>query len=206
MSLAHNSRVRKQRAQSGFTLVEVLVTFVILAIGLLGIVSLQALSKTSQHQSIQRTRAVSMADIMLERIRINPAGLVVYATNGSGPLGGDTIGSEPSPDCVTASCNPNNMAAHDLWEWEQLLDGDAATVGGAGTAGLIQPQACIIFSAVPGKLRTGLLSVQVEWRGLSETTDGVPSGGVVCGGATAGSDAYRRQVTASTFVLDEAEL
>ena len=206
MSLAHSSRVRKQRVQSGFTLVEVLITFVILAIGLLGIVSLQALSKTSQHQSIQRSRAVSMADIMLERIRINPAGLVAYATGGSGPLGDGQISSEPSPDCVTAPCDPNDMADHDLWAWEQLLDGDAATIAGAGTAGLIEPQGCIIFSAVPGKLRTGLLSVQVQWRGLSETTDGVPSGGVACGGATAGSDAYRRQVTASTFVLDEAEL
>ena len=106
MLLAHRKNTRITHSQRGFTLIEVLVTFVVLSIGLLGIVSLQALSKTSQHQGIQRTRAVTIADGLLEKIRINPAGLTTYAF-GSTPKGGGTIGTEPSPDCISGPCDHN---------------------------------------------------------------------------------------------------
>jgi len=214
MLAAHSHFTRASREQSGFTLVEVLVTFVILAIGLLGIVSLQALSKTSQHQSIQRTRAVSLADGLLERIRINPAGLTTYLTaTTSKPLGGSTLQSTPGVDCVTAVCTPAQLATRDMWAWEQALLGMQVTVDDGGTAtaaaGLIKPYACIQFAAVAGKARTGILSVVVQWSGLRETTDAVQSGDaveVICGTEPAGTDKYRRQVIASTFVIDEAEL
>ncbi|MFT5709767.1 MAG: type IV pilus assembly protein PilV [Halioglobus sp.] len=207
MLLAHKENLRVARSQRGFTLIEVLVTFVVLAIGLLGIVSLQALSKTSQHQGIQRTRAVAIADGMLEKIRINPAGLATYAI-GLNPLGDGTISSEPTPNCISAVCNTTQMAAHDLWQWEQALDGTTVTVGGVATAGLINPQACVIFTAATGKTNTGLLQVLVQWSDLRETIDAVQAGDVdvACGGAAAGGDRFRRKVTASTFVIDEDEL
>ncbi len=209
MLVAHRHFGQNRRAQSGFTLVEVLVTFVILAIGLLGIVSLQALAKTSQHQSIQRTRAVAMADGILERIRINPAGLTTY-TGQTFPLGGSQISSEPAADCIAAACTPVEMAAHDLWAWEQMLDGADVTVvnGGVTTsaARLIQPKGCIEFEAVPGKTRTGLLRVLIQWSDLRKTVDAVQAGETICGGVAAGSDDYRRQIIASTFVIDETEL
>lgn len=208
MLLAHRKNLRKMRSHRGFTLIEVLVTFVVLSIGLLGIVSLQALSKTSQHQGIQRTRAVAIADGLLEKIRINPAGLTTYAF-GSTPLGGGSLGTEPSPDCTSAVCTPTEMATHDLWVWEQALDGTAVTDdGGTATAGLINPRACVIFTATGGKTSTGLLQVLVQWSGLRETIDAVQSGDVDgrCGGAAAGGDKFRRKVTASTFVIDEDDL
>ncbi|QIB64782.1 type IV pilus modification protein PilV [Kineobactrum salinum] len=65
-------------SQRGMTLIEALAAFVILSVGLLGIVGLQALSKTAQHQAIQRSRAVALGNDMLERIRSNPAGLETY--------------------------------------------------------------------------------------------------------------------------------
>lgn len=209
MLLARKRNSRITRSERGFTLIEVLVTFVILAIGLLGIVSLQALSKTAQHQGIQRTRAVAIADGLLEKIRINPAGLTTYAI-GTTPLGGGTIGAEPSPNCISAACDPNEMAAHDMWNWEQSLDGASVTVEDGGvttsTAGLIDPQGCVVFTAVSGKTNTGLLQVLVQWSDLRKTTDAVQSGEVACGGSAAGGDDYRRKVIASTFVIDEDEL
>lgn len=209
MLFAHRKNGRAMRSHRGFTLIEVLVTFVILAIGLLGIVSLQALSKTSQHQGIQRTRAVAVADVLLEKIRINPAGLATYAI-GLTPLGIGPNPTEPSPDCTSAACTPIEMAAHDLWQWEQALRGTAVTVDGGTTftAGLINPRACVVFTAATGKTSTGLLQVLVQWSGLRATIDAVQSGDVdvACGGASAGGDPFRRKVTASTFVIDEDEL
>ena len=66
------ARCKGRSSQRGFTLIEALITFVILSIGLLGIAGLQALSKTSQHQSIQRTRAVGLAEALVERIAALP--------------------------------------------------------------------------------------------------------------------------------------
>jgi type IV pilus assembly protein PilV len=207
--LAANAFHRRRRQLAGFTLVEVLVTFIILSIGLLGIVRLQTLSKVSQHQAVQRHRAVAVADSLLERIRINPAGLSTFAAGGS-PLGGASIATEPNPDCSAAACDPTELAAHDLWSFEQALDGASVTVVEAGAAtpiaGLINPRGCVSFTAATGKLRTGMLSVLVQWDGLQETSDAVQAGEAVCGGATAGADKFRRQVVASSFVIDEAEL
>ncbi|GAB3280569.1 hypothetical protein GCM10027297_18720 [Parahaliea aestuarii] len=196
------------RAGGGFTLIEVLIAFVILSIGLLGIVSLQALSKVSQHQSMQRTRAVTVADDLLERIRANPQGMTTY-TAGSVVYGGSTL-SAPAANCNTASCTTVELATHDLWEFEQALDGAGETVvsGGAtrSVGGLVQPQACIVFTPDSGKTNTGILNIIVQWRGLEETTDAVVAGGRTCGGASAGNDRSRRQVIVSSYIVDAGDL
>lgn len=197
-------------SQGGFTLIEALIAFVILSIGLLGIVSLQSMSKTSQHLAIQHTRAVTLADAIVERIRVNPAGMSRYNI-GLNPLGGGTIAAEPAPTCSGgATCDPNELALHDLWAWEQALDGEGATLAGAPTAGLIAPQGCIVFAA-PDATRpgTGTLNVIIQWRGLHESFDAVQAGDVnpvICGGgAVAGADNFRRQVIVNTYVVDEED-
>lgn len=197
-------------AQGGFTLIEALIAFVILSVGLLGIVSLQAMAKTSQHLAVQHTRAVTLADAIIERIRVNPAGLDVYNIGTGSPLGA-TPGTEPSPDCQSTaeSCDPDELAAHDLWVWEQALLGAGAKIGTQNTAGLIAPRACIVFTAATGlpvsRTRTGLLSVIIQWRGLHESSDAVLSGETICGGDAAGTDNFRRQVVTNTYVVDEGE-
>jgi type IV pilus assembly protein PilV len=190
--------------QRGFTLIEALIAFVILSVGLLGIVSLQAVAKTSQHLAIQHSRAVTLADAMVERIRVNPAGLPVYDIGTGSPVGPVPV-SEPSPNCRNAACSPAELAAHDLWAWEQALLGAAATVDGANTAGLTSPRGCIVFDAAPGRARSGQLSVIVQWRGLHESSDAVQDGEVTCGGLAAGTDKFRRQVVTNTYVVDETE-
>lgn len=200
------------RRQSGVTLIEALVTFVILSVGLLGIVSLQAISKSAQHQGIQRTKAVMLANDLVERIRINPGGLATYSAGGlTTPLGGGTLAA-PATDCAAVACTPAQLAAYDLWLWERGVDGATVTVTGAdavvrNAAGLIAPRACVRFIADAGMTRTGLVDVIIQWRGLGETQDAVAAvGGEVCGGAAAGTDDFRRQLVVSTFVIDETEL
>jgi type IV pilus assembly protein PilV len=189
-------------------MIEALIAFAILSIGLLGIVRLQGVAKTSQHTAIEHTRAVTYADAIVERIRINPAGMTVYDLGLDDPVGGASRGSEPSPNCKTADCTADQLAAHDLWAWEQALDGAVATVDGENTAGLIEPQACIVFTPTPGRTRTGLLTVIIQWRGLQESFDAVQGGEVVCGedGEDAGTDPYRRQLVSNTYIIDETDI
>lgn len=196
-------------AQSGFSLIEALIAALILSIGILGIVSLLALSKVAQHESIQRVRAVALADDIVERIRRNPAGMSVYDIGMSSPLGGASLGTEPSPNCSSSTCSTAELASHDLWAWERLLDGASATVTEDGTTsntvGLRDIRACIEFTADAGKANTGIIDIVLQWKGLKETTDAVPGGGTVCGGDT-DEDKTRRQLVVSSYVLDETEL
>jgi type IV pilus assembly protein PilV len=192
--------------QSGFTLIEALVTAFILAVGIMGIVSLLSLSKVSQHASIQRTRAVVLADDILERIRRNPAGMSVYNVGLSAPLGDASRGTEPVPNCQSGTCAPDELARYDLWAWERLLDGSSAIVtdGGAYTVGVRNVRACIDFTADDGRQNTGIVDVVIQWQGLQETADAVVSGGTVCGDAAA-EDTTRRQVIVNSYVMDETE-
>ena len=193
--------------QSGFTLIEALVAAFILAVGIIGIVSLLSLSKVSQHESIQRTRAVVLADDILERMRRNPAGMSVYNVGLSAPLGGASRGTEPVPNCQSGTCASDELARYDLWAWERLLDGTSAIVtdSGASTVGVRNVRACIDFTADDGRQNTGIVDVVIQWQGLQETADAVISGGTLCGGAT-DSDTTRRQVIVNSYVMNETEL
>jgi len=184
----------KYNKEKGFTLLEVLIAFVILSVGLLGIVNLQAMSKKFTHQAAQRTLAVSLADMIVEKIRTNPVETANSYQNAA--VGGGTIEEEPA-DCSSA-CTTTNIAARDLWEWEQALDG-------ATTSGLIDPHACITFTNDGTRVNTGTLTVRVQWTGLSQLSDAA-AGGVICNGGNAGTDLFRRQVIVNTFVVDDTEV
>ena len=205
-SATRKSHWAGSRAQSGFTLIEALVTAFILAVGIMGIVSLLSLSKVSQHESIQRTRAVVLADDILERMRRNPAGMSVYNVGLSAPLGDASRGTEPVPNCQSGTCASDELARYDLWAWERLLDGSSAIVtdGGAYTVGVRNVRACIDFTADDGRQNTGIVDVVIQWQGLQETADAVVSGGTVCGDAAA-EDTTRRQVIVNSYVMDETE-
>ena len=213
MSAADMKRYPSRRQQHGVTLIEALIAGVILAIGILGVVSLLAISKVSQHETVQRTRAISLADDILERIRRNPAGVVTYRTGATGfenPLGNGSINDQPDPNCTSATCTPVQLAAHDRWAWEQLLDGSSVTVTNGGNttstniiSGL---RGCISFTADAGKTNTGIVSVTLQWQGLRDTIDAVGIGGTVCGGAAANTDRTRRQVVMNSYLIDETEI
>lgn len=198
-----NSSHRIASTARGFTLIEALVAFVVLAVGIIGIISLLIMSKNALHQSVQRTRAINLADAMVERIRINPTAVVAYE-NGGKPVGDGKL-ADPAVNCAAATCTPEQLAAFDLWTWEQALLGGSVIVDGENAGGLIQPQACIDFDDENGLARSGLLNITIQWRGLEDSVDAVPADGFACGGAPAGKDPYRRQVTVNTIVLDEAE-
>jgi type IV pilus assembly protein PilV len=204
LSLLSFKHTHSRHGQRGFTLIEALIAFVLLSVGLLGIVSLQAMAKSSQQLALQHSRAVTIADAIVERIRVNPAGIPVYNIGTGSPVGASAT-SEPSPDCGASACDPNELAAHDLWLWEQALQGAGAQISGTNAAGLIEPRGCIVFTPAPGRARTGQLSVIIQWRGLKESYDAVQSGEATCGGAAAGADLFRRQVVTNTFVVDEEE-
>ena len=127
---------------SGFSLLELLVALVVFSVGLLAIAGLQTVSKQANFEAIQRTAAAQIAYGLLEDMRANADAVDVYLA--AGTLGDGSRGNEPAPSCSGAAvCNPEQKAAHDLWAWEQMLDGNLETVDGAGTGGLVLPTMCM---------------------------------------------------------------
>lgn len=59
------------QAQRGATLIEVLVTLLVLSVGLLGMAGLQALSMQSNHSAYYRSQATFLAYDISERMRAN---------------------------------------------------------------------------------------------------------------------------------------
>lgn len=62
----------KKRTLAGFTLIEILVTMVVMSIGFLGLAGLQATALRSNSGASFRTQAVVYTNDMAERIRANP--------------------------------------------------------------------------------------------------------------------------------------
>jgi type IV pilus assembly protein PilV len=120
------------RTARGFTMVEVLVSLLILAIGLLGLAGLQASGLRYSGNSTLRTQALLLSQDIVERMRTNPTGVTAnnYAVTTSDFT---ALPASPTPDCGATSCTPANLAAYDLVKWKntigsRLPSGASATV------------------------------------------------------------------------------
>ncbi|NRB40256.1 MAG: type IV pilus modification protein PilV [Pseudomonadales bacterium] len=96
-----------QSKQQGVTLIEVLVTLVIVVIGLLGIVSLQIATMKNSTATNQRYQATLLAYDMAERMRTNHHNIADYD------------GLNANTDC-SAGCS--NVAKQDVYDWMQNLN------------------------------------------------------------------------------------
>ena len=100
----------------GVSLIEVLVTMVILAVGLLGLAGLQIRLQSSELESYQRTQALILLEDMTNRISTNRANAAAYVTTAANPLG---IG-----DSQPISCSGNGQS-YDVCQWSNALKGAA---------------------------------------------------------------------------------
>ncbi len=198
----------------GFTLIEVLVTLVILMFGLLGIAGLMARGQKASFEAYQRQAALAVANDMVERIRLNPAQIAVYAAGAAlgTPAGGGTqysnlLSGALSPNCGAAACTAAQLAAYDVALWDGLLQGygerqtGGALVGGivaaAGCIETVAPAACPAAPAPVGTVRNWNTLVSVAWQGNEVTVAPTTS---TCGNdGRYGVDTQRRVVSLSVL-------
>ncbi len=101
--------IRPIHIAQGFTLIEILVSIIIIAIGLLGVAGLQTITLRQNYNSHLLTQASFQANDMIERMRSNMVGV----QNGAY----DSItGSETNPSCLPA-CTPEELAQYDANAW-----------------------------------------------------------------------------------------
>ena len=98
------------RRRGGFSLIEVLITILVFAIGMLGLAALQATSVRSNQSANFRTQATALGYMIIDRMRANSDAV----------LRGEYLAGLQSGSC-TAAPPATPQAAHDVAAWRQQL-------------------------------------------------------------------------------------
>ena len=162
-------RPRARHSQRGALMIEVLVTIVILAIGLAGLMQMQNRLQKSEMESYQRTQALILVNDMASRLSTNRTDIDSYLTTGLTPaylgVGGNAIPCD--------STFADGLQLGDSGEWCQALLGAAETQGGGNVGALIGGRGCV-------QVLDGEYMVTVVWQGLTPISV-PPEDEVTCG-------------------------
>ena len=149
-----------QQSSRGFSLIEVLVAMLVVAVGILGVMGLQAVSLQQNRNTMLRDMALHAGGEMLDRIRANPDSDYVAGLEDAPVVG---------TNCITASCNPAEMAAFDIAQWKCQINpfGDDGKLFTACTSLQV---AQVALPEGKGKIYTQkqagvrIVTVEVQWR------------------------------------------
>jgi type IV pilus assembly protein PilV len=113
---------------AGFTLVEVLVAMVVLALGVVGAAATQVSAARLRQQAALASEAVQLAASLGARMRVNAAQMALPdASNPYLQFEYDAADGDPAPppvQCFGASdCDPAQMAAFDLYDTARIVQG-----------------------------------------------------------------------------------
>lgn len=147
------------RLQQGTSLLEVLISLVILMSGFLALAGLQAVAVNNNHSAFLRSQAVIQAHDMADRIYANATGLQAGNYNA---INGVSLNP---PNCLTSAgpgtsalaavnCTPAQIAQFDGWEWN--TQNAAILPSGTGT--------------VTGPDGNGVYTITITW--LEQETEG----------------------------------
>ena len=167
----------------GTSMLEVLVTILILAVGMLGLAALQGQAHTSELESYQRGQALVLLQDMSSRMEGNISNAANYVTAAIG------TGATDAADCTSLG----SRAAIDLCEWSKALKGSSETSGGTKSGAMINGRGCVATTGT-----TNEYMVSVVWQGLNATA--IPA--TTCGQNSYDSEASRRAVTMIIRVPD----
>lgn len=146
MSLQQQS----QRSQRGFTLVEILVTVVLISVGLLGVAALQLTTLRGNQEAYVRSQASVLANDILDRIRANPNAFRVLT------------GVSPYEVALNGTGTAGTRAGDDLQEWQQAIDrtlpGGSATSGGT------------VARTYDATARRHIVTITIQWQERPEGT------------------------------------
>ena len=116
--------------QRGFTLIEVLISALVLVVGVLGVAALQVTALKNLQSSGNHGVASMLANDIADRMWVNQAQALANAYNHN-----DMPGAAPT-DCVANTCTEAEMAAYDVYDWQRQLRG-YVTAGGVSVPAML---------------------------------------------------------------------
>jgi len=168
------------KRRKGFTLIEVLIAFIILSFGLLGAVALQAKAKQASFDSMQRAAAVALGNDIIQRIRANDtiASIKLYGSYNDEDR--KSIKSDSklsiSSACFNSSCGSEGIVGLDVVQWKRAISARN------NTGSLDDATICIKSTSEDGTGGKGFnIEVIISWQGRQEFTANTDTGKVTCG-------------------------
>lgn len=180
----------QSRRQRGLSLIELMVTVIILAVGLLGMAGLQSKLQQSEVEAYQRSQALLLLSDMANRLATNRSNAINYETD----LDGVGVGSV----CEAGVATQQQV---DEGEWCNSLQGAAEVEDANKLGAMIGGRGCIEV------LGGGSYRISVAWQGLSPLsvpTESACGAGKYDGpaGSSCTADLCRRLVSTIVKVAD----
>jgi len=166
-------RTGARKRAGGFTMLEVLITLVVISFGLLGLAGLQLFALKNNQSASLRVAATVLAVDMVDRMKANFQGVI----NGEYNKPGTADYAAGVASCnATAGCTPNELAQNDRFEWAQRVA--AALPGGTGIVCLDSTAAAPAnpTPAAPGCDNVGATVYVVKIWWLDDRTQGNVAG------------------------------
>ena len=165
-----------KRSQSGFSMIEILITIAILMVGLLGLAGLQTQVAAAEFEAYQRAQALVLVQEMADRMTANKRNAASYVMD---DIGADGI--------EQAGCDGTSNFKRDLCEFHNSLVGasEKKTAGGPAVGAMIGARACITNP------EPNLYIITLAWQGFASTK--APD--EKCGSGAYGDDKKRRTVS-----------
>ncbi|MGB1309881.1 MAG: type IV pilus modification protein PilV [Leucothrix sp.] len=106
----------KHHSQSGFSLIEIMASVLIVAIGLIGLAGMQLVGLKGNQQSFSKNQAAHHTQSLLERMRGNPSGVFNDHYVVDSTVLDCTVA--PTANCIaaTSNCDAEDIAKYDIYQ------------------------------------------------------------------------------------------
>lgn len=141
-------------------MIEVLVTFLIVTLGLLGAAGMQSRLQVAELESYQRAQAIILLQDMVDRINANRRNVANYVT--ADPMG--TGNATLDATCAVPPTTPTHTS--DICAWHRALRGAAETSGSTEVGAMIGARGCV---ELPVATMPREAVVAVVWQGVTPT-------------------------------------
>ena len=167
--------------ERGFTLIEVMVTVLLLAVGLLGLLGMQTRASAAEFESYQRGQAIALARDMQARL-LSARGIVpgyldprISSLDGSiwvGSGDGASTFADADGNCQQPIAGDlASFAAAQACAWGRELQGASMSDGTGAIGAMTGARGCLIRIEPPQQNALADVYVVIVWQGIEPRTD-----------------------------------
>lgn len=183
-------------------MLEILVSILIMVVGMLGFIGLQARAQVAEVEAYQRGQALILVQDMVDRLNTNRKAAGCYAITTSAATGSPALGTgyvgTPTCTATVGTTATRAVASQDLQDWNNALLGTTETLGGNPVGTILGARGCVAFSAATQQYR-----IAVAWQGLVATVaPTAANAAATCGLNQYGNDAQRREVSTTLLIAN----